>query len=331
MYNKYVKTLFEDENKELIFNTKNHSTLLLEKNFSEYVRISEGFEDLKKLCEISESELQNFKNTYQYFIKNGFLMTKEYEMFNDKFFQWQSREVNIICDVADLEVLPQHIERENLIVNELIIVAKEFKENHIKELDTLKTFVSKISLILVVDTKNCMLLNTIIKKTYNKFDEFVIAFLENVDKSSFSLLIDEDYNGKIFYQIFIEDLIEYRDIFNYLANKKINTFYSSKVFCCVNNFQNPKFLNVHKVLNVIKNNKHCLSVFNGEKITNYDVFPHTINTLKKEFVFNKNEFFDNTDLYQCPRKCKYSLFCPYACILEPCEYELLLDQELSFK
>ena len=73
MYSNTVKCLYQDDSLELIINNNNKQIVLLEHSFSEHVRSSNDFYELRQICKIDNNEAGNIKNTFQYLASNGFI------------------------------------------------------------------------------------------------------------------------------------------------------------------------------------------------------------------------------------------------------------------
>ena len=181
MYSKDVQTLYKNQNNELIINIKNNQTLLLKRAFSDHVRKSRNFQELKELCNVSGSDFSNLRNTYEFLINNGFLNTTECLAFNDTFYKWQDQAVNFVVALDDVDYVYEFIKNNKLIVNELVIVKArrdEVNENFKSALCNLKKHVAKVSLILGIDRNNASRSFSLVRDIYNMIDEFLFIILE---------------------------------------------------------------------------------------------------------------------------------------------------------
>ncbi len=331
MYRNVIKCIHKDENYELIFNTKNKQIILLEKLFSQYVRESKNFLELKERCGVNDENIEKLENTYQYLVLNEFMISEKHECFEQKIFQWQEKTINLVADLSEIESIGRCIISNDLLINELVIIVKN-QIDLVQKIQSIKTNVIElkkhvgiVTFIMSMKKENTFEYIELIKKLYNSVDMFVICILEQMDIHGINELLGYDINQKINYQIYIEDFLQYRDIYDYFSSIGKNITHSSKVYCYLFSFEGEQLYNVSSVVKILNNNVFCLSStlqINSNKVC--DIVPYTINNFSNDFLFLADEDIYEMPIKKCAQKCCYSDFCPYLSENDTCKYKEML-------
>ena len=336
MYSNTVKCLYQDDSLELIINNKNKQVLLLERSFSECVRSSNDFFDLRQICRIDNNDAGNFENTFQYLVSNGFIDSVYHENFEKKFYQWQDYTKNLTTNISNIETLCRCILNEGLLVSKLtIVIGKSFKlENQkrkIKEkIREIRKHIGELNFIINADKSQLCEQFEIVDALYNLVDEFVVCISETIEPSSFCELIENDNNKKINFQIYIKEYLEYRSIFEYFFSLKKKIIHSSKVYCYLFSFEGDQHYDANEIVCLLNNNISCLSSISqidGEM--QCDVVPYTINDYSIDLLFVGDEFLQENRIKKCNQKCCYADFCPYTSNEKFCHYKKMLTETLG--
>lgn len=336
MYSNSVKCLYQDDSLELIINNKNKQVVLLEHSFSEHVRSSNDFFELRQSCKIDNKDAENLENTFQFLVSNGFIDSAHHEEFKRKFYQWQDYTKNLIANISDIETLCQRLLDEGLLVSKLIIiVGKSFKlENQkrkIKEkIREIRKHIGELTFIISADTSNFHEQFEMIDALYNLVDEFVVCISETMDPKSFCELIENDYNKKINFQIYIKEYLEYRNVFEYFFSLKKKIVHSSKVYCYLFSFEGAQHYDANEIVCLLNNNISCLSSISqidGEM--QCDIVPYIVNDYSIDLLFLGDDFLQENRIKKCTQKCSYTDFCPYTSNEKFCHYKKMLTETLG--
>lgn len=324
-----IFTLYKNDNVELILNQRKNQIALMDRGLCEALRKADNYDSLRDMCKIDNSKSLIFDNTYRYLLINDYVLFSINEKFNKRVYQWQDEMINVASKATDIINSQKMIMNDDLLINDLILLWDNNIDliNSNFEFDSqMYTISKKIVAWISIDNQNLESRMQWIFEHYNDFDDITIIVCDGLDLQLLSRYLFKDTNNKISYQLFISDFLQYRNTWNLFYELGNVICFSSRVFCLYSKISSNYCKDSTMAINMIKNSVYCLSSVNeSEEIVSEAIFPYTINTSPRDYIYDSTTLEVYLPESACHNSdCCFNTICLYQYGGCDCEYRKMM-------